>query len=211
MSISAQLLDLAVHTINSVGYLGIGLILFVVNIGVPIPSEAVLILAGTAVHAGTLQLWAILMIGVFVQTAGCIVAYRIGQYGGAPFVKRYGKYLLISHEDYAKTQRWFAKHGSRAIFISLLTPVVRAFIGIVAGTNKVDFKKFVIQCLLGSTIWTVLWVAIGWFLGDSWRAYYDYMHYVDYAVILLVVFFAVRFIWKKMRIAPQQAGRGKRP
>lgn len=210
MSLSAQLLDFAVSTIHSIGYVGIGLILLIVNVGIPIPSEAVLILAGAAARTGALQLWLIVALGIIMQAIGCAIAFGVGKYGGAPFVKRYGKYLLISEEDYDKTQKWFAKNGSRAIFISLLTPVVRAFIGIVAGTNNVEFKKFILQCLLGSMIWTALWVSVGWLLGDTWRAYYDYMHYVDYIVIVVLVVFAGRFIWKKTRAPRSISRQGKR-
>lgn len=211
MSLSAQLLDFAISTINSIGYVGIGIILLIVNVGIPIPSEAVLILAGAAARTGTLQLWLVVALGIIMQTIGCAIAFGIGQYGGAPFIKRYGKYLLISEEDYKKTQKWFAKNGSRAIFISLLTPVVRAFIGIVAGTNRVEFKKFILQCLLGSTTWTALWVSVGWLLGDTWRAYYDYMHYVDYAVITALVILTTRFVWQKIHVSRPVSGKGKRP
>ena len=197
MSFSAALLDFAISIIHTIGYAGIGLLLAVATIGVPIPSEAVLVLAGAAVRTGTYQLWFVLALGIVMQTAGCIIAYYIGSYGGSSVIKKYGKYVFVSEEDYKKTQQWFAKHGSKAIVVSLLIPVVRAFIGLVAGTNKVELKQFVLQCLLGSTVWTVAWVLVGMLLGNSWRDYYAYMHYVDYLVVVVILGFVGRFFWKR--------------
>lgn len=209
MSFSAALLDFAIMVIHSIGYVGIGLLLGVAMIGIPIPSEAVLVLAGSAARSGSLQFGIVLVIGILMQTLGCAVAFAVGSYGGAPIIKKYGKYVLISEADYKKTQAWFVKNGSRAIVLSLLTPVIRAFIGIVAGANKMDFKRFMLQCLLGSSLWTSVWLGVGLILGESWRQYYAYMHYVDYVVVLALIVFVGRFLWKRYSVL-SSSQKGKR-
>ncbi len=199
MSFSATLLDFAIQIVDKIGYLGIGLILIVDNAGIPIPSEAILALAGATARSGHMNVWVVLLLGVVCQTLGTCLAYWIGLAGGEKLVRRYGRYLFISMEDYKKTQKWFAKHGPRAVFISRFTPVVRTFMGFAAGGAAMNFSSFFWQSLAGSAIWTVLWATIGYALGDSWKRYYEYMHYVDYLVVLVVVVVVGRFLWRRLR------------
>ncbi|MEI7819003.1 MAG: DedA family protein [bacterium] len=198
MSISALLLEFAVQLIDKIGYFGVSLILIIDNAGVPIPSEAVLALSGAAARAGRMNIPVVIFLGVTMQTLGSCLAYWIGHIGGGPMVKKYGKYLLISAEDYDKTQDWFAQHGPRAIFISRLTPVVRTFMGFAAGAAKMEFGPFVIQSLAGSAVWTIIWCAMGYAVGESWHTYYEYMHYVDYVVVIGLVILIGRFMYHRL-------------
>ena len=70
--------------------------------------------------------------------------------------------------------------------------------GFAAGGAKMDFQLFFWQTLGGTAIWTVIWSGLGYWLGDSWRKYYDYMHYVDLIVVFVVIFFISRFVWSRL-------------
>lgn len=198
MSISAALLDFAIFMIDRIGYVGVGLVLLVDNAGIPIPSEAVLALTGAAARSGHMNELAVIGLGIVAQTAGSCLSFWIGSVGGERLVRRYGKYLFISMEDYAKTQVWFKKHGPRAIFVSRLTPVVRTFMGFAAGGAKMNFAAFFWQSLAGSALWTVIWAGLGYAVGDSWHTYYEYMHYVDYAVLVGLAVLIIRFGLKRL-------------
>jgi membrane protein DedA with SNARE-associated domain len=197
MGLSAWLLDMAIQLIDRVGYPGISLVLIVDNAGVPIPSEAILGLAGVASGVGRYNLVALFVLGVVMQTLGACLSYVIGYHGGGPLVKRYGKYLFISAHDYDKAQKWFKKRGAKAIFISRLTPVVRTFMGFVAGAARMDFSSFLIQSIFGTVVWTILWLGAGYLLGDSWTRYYSYAHYLDYVVIAGVMILLGRYFWRR--------------
>jgi membrane protein DedA with SNARE-associated domain len=198
MNISANLLELAITLIDKIGYLGISIILIIDNAGAPIPSEAVLALSGAAAKAGSLDIVLVFILGVVMQTLGSCLAYWVGATGGEKVVARYGKYLLISMHDYHKTQAWFDKNGARAIFISRITPVVRTYMGFVAGAAKMSFPSFLTQTLFGSLIWTIVWVGFGYLVGEEWRKYYEYLHFVDYLIIAVVMVFVGRFVYKKL-------------
>jgi len=199
LGITAALLEYALNLIDKIGYLGLILILIVDNAGIPIPSEATLALAGNLSRSGEFNIFIVIIIGTLAQTVGTYLAYLIGEYGGTPLVKKYGKYLLISSHDYDKAEAWFAKRGEGAILLSRFTPVVRTFAGFVAGTFKMNRWLFVRDSFIGSLIWTVLFTYIGYVLGDSWKKFYSYLHYVDYLVIALVIVLVMRYILKKKR------------
>jgi len=198
MSISAYFLELAIGVINQIGYLGISIILILDNAGAPIPSEAVLALSGAAAKAGNLDIFFVFILGVVMQTIGSSLAYWIGSTGGETVVRKYGKYILISMHDYQKTQAWFDKNGAKAIFISRITPVVRTYMGFVAGAAKMSFSSFLTQTLIGSFVWTFIWVGFGYVVGEEWRKYYEHLHYLDYVIILALVVLIGRFVYKKL-------------
>lgn len=199
MGLTSWLLNFAISLIERIGYIGVFIILVLDNCGLPIPSEAVLALSGSVARSGQFNLLAIIAIGTIAQTLGTYLAYLIGHFGGEPVIKRYGKYVLISHHDYLKAHAWFEKRGERMILVSRLIPVIRTYVGFVAGTFNMDKRKFLIDSFIGSLIWTILWTGLGFALGNAWRNYYEYMHYLDYVVIAGVLFFAGRFVYRKVR------------
>jgi membrane protein DedA with SNARE-associated domain len=198
MSISAYFLELAISIINQIGYLGISIILILDNAGAPIPSEAVLALSGAAAKSGDLNIVFVFILGVVMQTIGSSLAYWVGATGGETVVRKYGKYLFISMHDYQKTQAWFDKNGAKAIFISRITPVVRTYMGFVAGAAKMSFSSFLTQTLIGSLVWTIIWVGFGYWVGEEWRKYYEYLHYLDYIIVAAILFLGWRFVHKKL-------------
>ncbi len=199
MGITAWLLEFALTLIDKIGYLGLIFILIVDNAGVPIPSEATLALAGSLARTGRFNIVLVIIIGAVAQTIGTYLAYLIGKYGGGPLVKKYGKYVLISAHDYEKAEAWFEKRGQGAILLSRVTPVIRTFAGFAAGTFEMNRWLFLRDSFIGSLAWTILFVMIGYGLGDSWRHYYNYLHYVDYIVIAVLVVLLVRYILNKTR------------
>lgn len=204
MGLTTWLLEFAINMIERIGYVGVFIILVLDNCGLPIPSEAVLALSGSVARSGSFHLLAVIAIGTIAQTLGTYLAYLIGHYGGEPVIKKYGKYVLISHHDYLKAHVWFEKRGERMILLSRLIPVIRTYVGFVAGTFAMNKRKFLIDSFIGSLLWSILWIGLGFALGDKWRDYYEYMHYIDYIVIAAVLYFAAKFVIVKVR-----AGKGK--
>lgn len=196
---TASLLEFALALIDKVGYLGVFFILVVDNMGVPIPSEATLALAGNLAKEGHFNIFVVIVLGTVAQTLGTYFAYLIGKYGGEPLIKKYGKYLLISSHDYKRAEDWFAKRGEKAIFISRLIPVIRSYAGFAAGAFEMDLKAFIRDSFLGSLIWTTIFAGVGYILGDSWKKYYGYMHYVDYIVIIAVIIFVAHFVYVRIK------------
>lgn len=196
---TAKLLEIALFLVDKVGYLGVFVILILDNMGIPIPSEATLALAGNLAKSGEFNVWIVIILGTLAQTLGTYLAYLIGKYGGEPLIKRYGKYVLVSEHDYKRAEAWFAKRGPKAIFISRLIPVIRSYAGFAAGTFEMDIKAFLRDSFLGSLVWTVVWVGVGYLLGDNWKKYYSFMHYIDYIVVAVVVVFILHFVYVRLK------------
>lgn len=199
-----QIVETLTTLIQNIGWLGILFIMALESANIPIPSEITMPLAGWLLvqKTGGTPLQAIL-IGGLVGALGCllgsVVNYGIGAYGGRPFVERYGKYLLISKRDIARADKWFARWGDWASFISRLLPVVRTFISFPAGMVRVNFPRFVIFTFLGSFIWCAALALGGYVLGENWEKLRNVMRPFDYPIALILVLLIVYYIYRHVR------------
>src|SRR5690242_17485075 len=101
--------------ISSLGYAGIVLLMAIESACIPLPSEIIMPFSGYLVFKGELSLWGVALAGTLGCLLGSLVAYYVGLWGGRPLVRKYGRYLLISHQDMDMADRWFVRHGDITI------------------------------------------------------------------------------------------------
>ncbi len=139
-------------------------------------------------------------------TVGCmigsVIAYAVGAAGGRPLLLKYGKYVLISHADSDRADRWFARWGAPAAFFGRLLPVVRSYISLPAGISRMDFPKFILFTLLGSLLSTfaLAWIGVG--LGnkiDQATQLSSVFHGLDVLVLVLIVAGIAYYIYRHIK------------
>jgi membrane protein DedA with SNARE-associated domain len=165
------------HLYGAVGYVGVGVAMAIESAMVPLPSELILPFAGFLVSDargleplthGPWSFWLVVLVAVLGNTAGSLIAYAIGAWGGRPFLERYGRYLLIRPQEIDLADRYFARWGPQTAFFSRLLPVVRTFISFPAGVARMPLRRFVLYSTLGAVPWTILLVYVGTVLGANW-------------------------------------------
>jgi len=165
--------------------------------GIPIPSEMIMPLAGwMLVRDKGLGLDFLLLaglLGAIGNVLGSVLAYWIGMKGGRPFLRRYGKYLLISQKDLAWAEAWFGRYGNQTVFFSRLMPVVRTYISFPAGLSGMGFPRFVLYTLAGSFPWSLGLAWGGYLLGENWEGIRAAMRPFD--IPILAVFLALVGLW----------------
>jgi membrane protein DedA with SNARE-associated domain len=191
--------SLIIHTISTLGYAGVGLLMALQTVAVPIPSEVILPFAGFLASTGRFSIWLIALVGGLGSCLGSSAAYYIGYKGGRPLVEKFGKYILISHHDLNMTEKFFAKFGSAAIFIGQLLPIVRSFIAFAAGLAEEVFWKFLLFTFLGSFIWSLMLAYIGQKLGQNWPSLKDQFHNLDLLIILVIVIGIVFWVYRHVK------------
>ena len=112
--------QLAIKTIEFLGYPGITLLMILESMVVPLPSELVMPFAGFLAEKGKMNLWLIIFFSSLGSLLGSLISYYLGYYGGKRFVLKFGKYLLLNVTDLEKTERWFQKRGDKTIFLVVL-------------------------------------------------------------------------------------------
>lgn len=165
---------------------------------IPIPSEITMPFSGFLVSQAKLSFWMVVIVGTLANLVGSLVAYYIGYLLEETIligiIKKYGKFVLITIEDYHKANNWFLKYGNKIIFISRLLPAVRTLVSLPAGVFKMDLKKFIIYTTVGCFLWSLFLTYIGVVLGKNWNSiegYFRQFEFVIAAILILTVLFYI--------------------
>ncbi|PPS41563.1 DedA family protein [Chroococcidiopsis sp. TS-821] len=198
------MLEWITNTMSSLGYLGIGLLMFLENLFPPIPSELIMPLAGFTVARGQMQFIPAIAAGVLGTVLGALPWYYAGKILGTERLQqladKYGKWISISSKDITKADRWFARHGGKAVFICRLVPGVRTLISLPAGIGGMHLVPFLLYSTLGTLLWVGLLTYLGYVLGDNYELVDEYLAPVSKIVVVtLVIAFILWVVRKNMR------------
>ncbi|WP_298434737.1 DedA family protein [Geobacter sp.] len=177
-----------VATIGAMGYPGIFLLMGMESSVIPIPSELVMPPAGYLSHQGEMNIWVAILCGTAGSLVGAYVNYFAAHKLGRPLLLKYGKYVWITEEKFAKVESFFHKHGEISTFIGRLLPVVRHLISLPAGLAGMHHGKFAFYTTLGAFFWVTILAGIGYIIGREEALIMRYSHQ---AVIGVVIFSAV--------------------
>ena len=115
---------------------------------IPFPSEVVMVPAGFLAARGAMLLgspWpdAVLAIvaGTFGSLLGAYLNYALAQRLGAPFLARYGGFLLLPPQKLERAEALFRRYGAGATFVCRLLPSIRQLISIPAGLARMPLRK----------------------------------------------------------------------
>ncbi len=202
-SITDKLATWATNVVGDLGLAGIFVLMTLESMCIPIPSEPTMLFAGFNVDKGTYSLFAVVTVAVAANVLGSCIAYAIGYYGRIEALERHHwLHVKQSHLDWA--DRWFEKYGSWAVFFSRMLPIIRTFISLPAGAARMPFGRFLLFTVLGCIPWILGLTLIGKSVGSNWEDWKGYLHYVDYAVLALIIIGAVYLFvrWRRGRGGP---------
>ena len=177
-------------------YLGIFAALGLGILGLPIPDETLLALAGFLVFNGTLSYPNAIMAAFAGTISGISIGYLLGRGFGHPFLVKYSANLRINPEHLHKAEEWYGKYGKFALFIGYFVPGVRHLTAIFAGIAVMPYKTFAMHAFAGGLLWTVTFVTMGYYLGEKWKHIYIYSHryFLPLALIAIVIFLLIIFL-----------------
>lgn len=188
-----------VAVIASLGYGGVILMMAIESACIPLPSEVIMPFSGYLVSTGRFGLNLVAVAGAVGCLVGSYVAYYVGASGGRWVLERYGRYVLIAPHELEIADRFFARWGSPAVFISRLLPVVRTFISFPAGVSRMPLLPFTIYTLIGSYLWSLALAYLGMKLGQHWNTLGPYFHRFDGVIAALLVLGAAAVLYNRIR------------
>ena len=203
--------------ISNYGYLAIFILMLAESACIPVPSELTMLFAG-ALSAGAvagvhLNLVLAIAAGVAGNVAGSYLAWGIGIYGGRAAWHRWGRYILLRDDDIDRAERWFGRHGGKAVFFGRLLPVVRTFISLPAGLARMPAGRFGIYTVLGCIPWTAALACTGYLVGKNWGNVVSALHGPSYAFAalcgLLVIFAIIMLLRRRRRERGEPSDHGR--
>ncbi|MFJ9414310.1 DedA family protein [Streptomyces sp. NPDC101227] len=194
---------------DALGAPGAGLAIAAENLFPPLPSEVILPLAGFAASRGTMQLTSALAWTTLGSVIGALALYSAGALlGRARMVAIAVKLPLVKVSDIEKTERWFRRHGTKAVFFGRMIPLFRSLISIPAGIERMPVPVFLVLTTLGSLIWNAVFVLAGHALGENWE---EVTGYVDvYSKVVLVAAALSVAAWVLVRVSRRGPGLRRR-
>jgi membrane protein DedA with SNARE-associated domain len=186
-SLTDPIVELAVNVVESIGLLGVFVLMVLESACIPVPSEATMLFAGFAVSEGEYSLFAAVAVGSVANLVGSWIAYAVGYFGRVDLIEKHGHRLFIKKHHLEVADRWFERHGDATVFFTRMLPIVRTFISLPAGVAKMPFWRFSVLTLAGCVPWVLMLTFIGMKAGSQWEDWKDSLHYVDYAVAAMIV------------------------
>ena len=193
------IIDWLLTTIGALGYPGIFLLMAMESSVIPIPSELVMPPAGYLAQQGEMSMLVAILCGTMGSLVGAYANYFVAHYLGRPLILKYGKYVWITEEKFARVETFFHKHGEISTFIGRLLPVVRHLISLPAGLAGMNHWKFSLYTLLGAGIWVTVLTGIGYFIGKEQALIMRYSHQAVIGVVVFSALLITVYVWRHKR------------
>jgi membrane protein DedA with SNARE-associated domain len=177
------------------GYAGLFALLVLGIVGLPIPDETLLVFSGYLISTGRLHVLPAFLVALGGSMCGISLSYLLGRSLGHSIVLRYGRFLHITQERLERVHRWFERVGEWLLTIGYFIPGVRHFTALVAGTSQLQYARFALFAYAGAVLWVSTFLAIGYFVGENWRAAVQLVHRYTLAFAALLAIAAALAWW----------------
>jgi membrane protein DedA with SNARE-associated domain len=167
------------------------------SMGVPSPGETALVLAAVLASEGKLQIWLVIVIGCSSAIVGDNIGYLLGRRIGREVLEAPGPLQKRRVHLIAIGERFFAKHGGKAVFLARWVALVRIAAAWFAGIEEMPFREFFLWNALGGITWGTTYGLVGYFGGKG--AADAITHYGVIAAIVLAVVIVVALVAVKVR------------
>lgn len=189
--------------VESIGYPGLAIIMFLENVFPPIPSEPFLLGAGFATADGSKSLPVSILAATIGALLGATVFYYIGvvlpEARIRSLLRRYGKYALLGEEDLDRALAWFVGHGRAVVFFGRCIPLVRTLISVPAGLTRMPLPQFLAYSAAGTALWSTFLIVVGRLLGAKYEDALVYLDRFQYLVVAVVVIAVAAFVMVRLR------------
>lgn len=180
--------------VESLGYVGVALLVALENVLPPIPSEVVLGLAGYVASHGDASLWGMVVAAVIGSVVGAWVTYGLSAAVGPDRVRsivgRAGGWVGFDATDLDRAEAWFDRRSKVAVLVCRCIPLLRSIISIPAGFRRMELGAFTAATLVGSAVWNTTLISAGYLLGEHWDRMLEYTESFQ-SVVLVVIAVAV--------------------
>lgn len=188
--------------IETLGYAGIALLMYVEMVIPVIPSEIIMPFAGFTASSGTYSLVGVIVAGSIGSILGALTLYGLARliknetiYA---IVKRYGAWTGLTPKNVKRAEKVFDRHDKLAVFVGRLIPGIRSVVSLPAGIEKMNITSFTIFSLIGLSMWTALLAYLGFVLGDNYEQVAGFIGSVsNFIVGGFIVAVIVAIFWKR--------------
>jgi membrane protein DedA with SNARE-associated domain len=182
-------------------YLILGLFIFGESaflLGLVLPSETTLLLAGVRVEQGKAGLLATAAVALGAAVAGDGVGYLLGRFGVRSLrTGRFGR--LIKPARWQRAEDLVGRYGSRAVMLARWTAVMRTLVPPMVGATGMPYRRFAVVNAASAAVWVAGVLGIGYLAGESWNELSGYFGAATVSVPLAVLLVVGAVWWLRRR------------
>lgn len=176
-------------------------------VGLPVPDDMLLVLAGALVgthRLGAVSAYSAAFLG---SVTGITLSYVLGRSAGVGVLRRYGKLIHVAPRHLDVARRWFEHRGKWALLLGYFVPGVRHVTAVIAGTSAVKPLVFARFAYAGALLWSASLMTLGYYVGDQWDAVAGTLHHHQIDALGLVMVVSVLILTVARRRHVRQKGR----
>jgi membrane-associated protein len=181
---------------SSLGYL-LPAVIGLESMGIPSPGETALVLAAVLASQGKLNIGLVILIGVTSAIIGDNIGYFLGRKVGREVLEAPGPFQHRRKSAIAAGDKFFERHGPKAVFIGRWIALIRVATAWLAGINHMPFRQFFVWNALGGITWGVTFGLAGYFGGQAAASVIT--RFGAYGAVALAVLFIAAWIALKIR------------
>ncbi|HUA48667.1 MAG TPA: DedA family protein [Solirubrobacteraceae bacterium] len=189
---------------NSLGYL-LPAIIGLESLGIPSPGETALVAAAVLASQGKLEIWLVILIGVCSAIVGDNIGYLLGRRFGRNVFTAPGPFMHHRVRAIRVGDKFFERHGPKAVFVGRWIALVRFATAWLAGINRMPFKQFFFWNALGGITWGVTYGLVGYYGGQAAASVLAEAGIIGFALLLILPPIAYLVIHRRGRRAPERS------
>jgi membrane protein DedA with SNARE-associated domain len=156
------------HLIVTYGYWAVFVLVGLESLGIPLPGETALIIAGAyAGHTHHLSPWIIFAVASAGAIIGDNIGYWIGDKGGYRLARRYGHRVRLDERKLKIARYLFDTHGPKVVFFGRFVSVLRTYAAFLAGTSKMRWRLFLPANAAGGIVWAGIYTLAAYLAGNA--------------------------------------------
>jgi membrane-associated protein len=179
------------------GYLLVLVTVTLELLGVPFPSETILLGAGAAASSGRLNLAAVMAVAAVAAVLGASGGYCIGRVGGRKLLDRLVARGWPRQQQVLRVEGFFERHGGKSLVSARFVPFVRIFAPWMAGAARMPLRRFAVWNVAGGVAWVVVVSSAGYLFGESVSALERGLG--PWVAVAAVVIVASAALWHRVR------------
>jgi membrane protein DedA with SNARE-associated domain len=188
------------HLVAQYGYAAIFILLVLGIVGLPVPDETLLTLAGYLIYTKHLNAVPAYACAALGSMCGITISYVLGRSLGLFVIHHYGRFFHITPQQMDRVHAWFDRFGTWTLVIGYFIPGVRHFTAVVAGTSNLRPLLFSIFAYSGALIWSATFIGIGYFFGDQWsQVLKQVQHHLSISVWIIIAIVITFLIWTYLK------------
>jgi membrane protein DedA with SNARE-associated domain/rhodanese-related sulfurtransferase len=153
--------------VSQYGELVLFALVFVEQIGLPLPAVPILFAAGALAGAGKMDLMGAIVLTVMACMAGDLIWYELGRRQGRRALNLLCRISVEPDSCVRRTENFFTRHGVRTLVLAKFIPGLSTLAPALAGLFRIGMQRFLLYNGLGAVLWTLAFIVPGYLFSDQ--------------------------------------------